>query len=122
MSPAAETTGRPLPTAARVLLHAGQPTPGHRSADLKSLWQRWTSRAAPQAAPADEAHVRVEVATEPGVPLLALRDLHGSVELTVDPGTYDITVTAGRRTRRYTVALHAGATFDLDLHRALQAA
>lgn len=107
--------------AVRLRICAGRPARRSRSAELRALCQRWLDGVVPPPAASEAATLRVEVVAEAGRPLFALRDPQGTVEMTVGPGTYDITVVSGARKRRYTVTLEPGATFDLDLQDAMQA-
>lgn len=86
-----------------------------RPTDAKALWQRWLDRAPAPGASSDAVHLTVKHAVEPGPPLFTLSDPQGTVEMTLGPGTYEITVATGSCRRRYTVTLDAGATVDLNL-------
>lgn len=103
---------------ARLLIRAGRAARSGRAVNLAALWHRMLGHPLPPLSASDPAALQVEVAAQQGRHLFVLRNPEGTVEMSVGPGTYDITVVHGSRRRRYTVPLEPGATFNLDLHDA----
>jgi hypothetical protein len=100
---------------ARLLIHADDTDAGSDGAPrrVEPWWRRWIAHRRRELA---RACTQLSIADLQGRAYFAADDARSLIDLPLPAGTYHITARVGSATRRYTVTLQQGRTFDLHLH------
>lgn len=102
---------------ARLLIHATEGV-GTPEGSISAVLRRWRTWAVSVTRADPPGQVRLQIADLQGRAIFSANELQPLIEVPLTAGIYHITVSDGRRQRRYTVALEQGATFNLHLRSA----
>lgn len=88
---------------------------GRRHRQGQTPLQRLRALCQPMASPSADTALSLMLADGHGNPVLSLANANPVLGVALAPGTYHLTATRGQTCRGYTVALPAGARFELRL-------